>query len=495
MREKMPEHLRALLVILTLATLVFAFAKLLACPLSITNEDYNRRRLIWFGVTLSAFLSHNFWIFIVLSGLLTFVGAKHEHNKFALYFFLIFTIPMMQARITMPVFLFDIHYVRLLSLTILLPALASLKKDSPKFGYHLQDKILLAYLLLVFLLSLQSNYTLGNCFRVNVFYAFTDILLPYYIASRSLNTLQDFRDVLMSIVVACMVLAAVAVMESGRHWLLYTSLNEALGATWLYGKYLARGGFLRALATPGQAIALGYVIAVAIGSFLYFRKSTSNKITWHLALGLLVAGLLAPFSRGPWIGAITMLLVFVITGPHAVSNITKQGILVLFMVAMVAVTPAWDRIVDFLPFVGTVDAENVEFRENLLFHGINLVMENPVFGSSYINLEQFRTGEGIIDIVNTYLIVALKTGLVGFGLFTSFFITICLQIRKGMCRLSNKDDEMYRLGQTLLGVLVGILLIIFTVSSITIIPFIYWSIAGIGLSYIQLVNQRVNRDL
>ncbi|MNJ71236.1 hypothetical protein D3C77_677560 [compost metagenome] len=35
----------------------------------------------------------------------------------------------------------------------------------------------------------------------------------------------------------------------------------------------------------------------------------------------------------------------------------------------------------------------------------------------------------------------------------------------------------------------GILVIIFTVSSITIIPTVYWSIAGLGVAYIQRVRR------
>jgi hypothetical protein len=41
----------------------------------------------------------------------------------------------------------------------------------------------------------------------------------------------------------------------------------------------------------------------------------------------------------------------------------------------------------------------------------------------------------------------------------------------------------------LLATLIGILVIIFTVSSITFIPVVYWSIAGLGVAYIQMVRR------
>jgi hypothetical protein len=53
----------------------------------------------------------------------------------------------------------------------------------------------------------------------------------------------------------------------------------------------------------------------------------------------------------------------------------------------------------------------------------------------------------------------------------------------------DKDDEQRQLGRALLATLVGILVIIFTVSSITIIPTVYWSVAGLGVAYIQRVRR------
>ncbi|MGE8385220.1 MAG: O-antigen ligase domain-containing protein, partial [Pseudomonas putida] len=52
-----------------------------------------------------------------------------------------------------------------------------------------------------------------------------------------------------------------------------------------------------------------------------------------------------------------------------------------------------------------------------------------------------------------------------------------------------KDDERRQLGRVLLATLIGILVIIFTVSSITFIPVVYWSIAGLGVAYIQMVRR------
>jgi O-antigen ligase len=84
--------------------------------------------------------------------------------------------------------------------------------------------------------------------------------------------------------------------------------------------------------------------------------------------------------------------------------------------------------------------------------------------------------------------VALSFGLVGLTLFVAFFATVLLGIRKAM-RSFPKDDETRRLGRALLATLVGILVTIVTVSSITIIPVVYWSVAGLGVAYIQMTRR------
>ena len=56
----MPEHLRALVVILILAAFTFFLAKKITATL-ISPEQFKRWRNAWIGITLIAFLAGNFW--------------------------------------------------------------------------------------------------------------------------------------------------------------------------------------------------------------------------------------------------------------------------------------------------------------------------------------------------------------------------------------------------------------------------------------------------
>jgi len=76
---------------------------------------------------------------------------------------------------------------------------------------------------------------------------------------------------------------------------------------------------------------------------------------------------------------------------------------------------------------------------------------------------------------------------VGLGLFVGFFATITLGILRAMARIPDKSDENHVLGRALVSTLIGILIIIFTVSSISVIPVIYWCFAGLGVAFSRMV--------
>ena len=488
----MPEHLRALAVILVFAGVVFALAKPAACAAGYAPADFDRRRLLWFALTLAAFLAHNFWIYIAVAAALLLHALAHERNKLALFFFVLLAVPPISAEIGgfgVLRHFFSIDYVRLLALAVLLPAFLSLRaqRDAVAFGRLLPDKILLSYLALLFVLQLQHS-TFTDALRGGVFYAFIDVFLPYYVASRALTSLPAFRDALMSLVLGALVVATIGVFEFFRRWLLYMPLDEALGAPWGLGTYLARGQTLRAQASTGQPIVLGYVMAVSIGVFLALR--TERRTAWRLGLLLLVAGLIAPVSRGPWLGAAAIVLAFVATGPSG--GLRTVGLLLLGSGIIAALLAAGAGIVDYLPFLGTIDTGNVTYRQRIVEVSMEVVAQNPLFGSyDFMQLplmQQLRQGQGIIDIVNTYLGVALESGLAGLGLFCGFFLATAAAIFRGMRNVPDAGHELHLLGRALLATLLGILVTIYTTSSIGVVAVIYWCVAGMGVAYARLVR-------
>ena len=405
----MPEHFRALIVILFLASVVFLLARRPATDL-IPLSDFKRRRNLWFLLTLLAFFSHSFWLYLGAGAVILYIAGRREHNPMALFYMLLFLIP--PASVQVPGFgvvnyLVDLNNIRLLALCVLLPAALALRRqgDTLRFGRTWPDRLLAAGLLLMSVLYLRET-TLTDTLRQTL-YLFVDVLLPYYVASRGLRQISDFKDTLLAFVLASFVLALIGVAEYVRHWLLYSALVDAMGVPWSMSGYLSRGGSLRASVTTGQAIALGYVMSVAIGLFLFVQGYVRRPLQRALGALLLAAGLFAPLSRGPWIGAVVIVVVFIALGKGAVRRLALLAAAGMLALPLLTIVPGGDKVLDMLPFIGNLEKENITYRERLMDNSWIVIQRNPLFGSfDFRNTPEMQSmiqGDGIIDIVNTYI--------------------------------------------------------------------------------------------
>ncbi len=147
-----------------------------------------------------------------------------------------------------------------------------------------------------------------------------------------------------------------------------------------------------------------------------------------------------------------------------------------------------------MPFIGETGASTITFRQELLANSLIVIERNFWFGTPNFlhepEIEALRQGTwGIIDIVNTYVVIALDKGIVGLGLFLGFFLVILASIYVNI-KSVDKGSAEHLLGRSLIASLASTLVIIFTVSSISIIPIVYWSVAAMGVAYIQMIKKR-----
>ncbi|HWA36476.1 MAG TPA: hypothetical protein VG873_01320 [Burkholderiales bacterium] len=493
----MPAYLKALGFILVLAVLVFVFAKGPMCAGAMQPRDFARRRNLWFALTLVAFLAHNFWLYIVVISGLLYVAQRWEgtgERRLALFFFLALALPAISGQISglgVVNALFEIHYVRVLEIVVLFPAFLYLRKQpgTLPFGRTLPDKLIGAYLVLDLLLMFEHR-TFTSILREGLFYAFIDVFLPYYVASRALTRLEHFREALASFAIAAMVLSAILFLELLGRWLLYSSLEHALGVQWGWSPYVIRSGLVRASGPMGHALAAGFTMSVAFACYLYLRKVLPPR-GWLLGLGLILLGLLGPVSRGPWVGAVLILFVFIATGPApavAFGRLAALGVLGL----PVLFTPLGSVIIDHLPFIGSVDESNVTGRQALAAAAYKVFWEHPLLGTyDFVEtpvMQALKGGDGQVDLVNTYVVVALGRGAIGLVLFAGFFLATIAATYKAMRRVTDRSREEHVLGQALFAALLGILLMIATMSPVLLIPTIYWAVAGLAVAYVRMVT-------
>jgi hypothetical protein len=486
----MPEHIRALVVVLVFSTGVFLAARGAVVQL-VPDATFKRWRNLWVVSTLALFLTHNIWLCFLLLAVLMLVARRKEAHVMGLYFVVLFAGSAIPA--TIPGFglinyFWTLDHYRLLALTLLLPTALSLARRSGtlRLGRSPVDRMVLGYLCLLSALSFRDTSATDG--MRSILSLWVDIFLPYYVASRSIRDMDGLRYALVGYVLGAMLLVPVAAFEAVHGWRLYPAAVNALGLNGnLFGMYLARSGFLRPAGSVVNSIVLGYTLVVALGFFLYLKEFLRKPFHRWLGLSVLVIGILASLSRGPWVGAAFLVLVFVLLGPLRVSRMARLLLFGSTALLILAQLPFGQLFIDMLPVIGTVEQGNVEYRADLLTNALPVIERHLWFGSAHFleapELQVMMQGEGIIDIVNSYVGVALHSGVIGLALFAGAFVTALFQLRRGIRLARPAGQDAAVLGRALWATLAAIMLIIYTVSSIFVIPTVYWAVVGLCVAY------------
>jgi hypothetical protein len=488
-------NLKALLVVLVLAGITFHFARPI-CLRYVAAADFDRRRNVWLCVTVMAFVSPSYWIYVAGSVPLMIWAGRRDANPGALFLLLLYTLPPFSVQL--PVVgigqLFDLNQQRLLSLTVLLPAAFSPSLRSTHAGRRTFDSMygfLLAYAALVTVLFMPVE-TFTTTLRRSFLFLIDTVLL-YHLFRVTMTSRVRIAEALLMYGLACAVMVPIAVFETLRGWLLYQGITEAWTTVTVPFTYLLRGGLLRAQASSGHALTLGYLMSVGFAVFLYFvHKLPQPRLRWIL-VAWIWAGLIAALSRAPWLTAVVIWVVFLALDSRGLTGMVKTFVIVAGVAAIVAATPLGKEIIAYLPFVGTIDSGNIDYRQALWDTSVELIKQSPLFGSPYVlsQMEHLRQGQGIIDLVNGYLVVALYYGLVGLALFAApFLIGLAKAYRTWLLAKKLADRELCLLGACLIASMIGTL---FFVATAGFGPVLYVLAAMIG-GYAGLKPERLRKS-
>jgi hypothetical protein len=482
-----------------MAGVVFYFAKPVAL-LYIDEQDYDRRRNVWFALTITGFLSPSFWLFALVAAVLLLPVGRRDSNPLGLYMLLLHVINPIAVNI--PIVgvnrLFSLDLYRLLSLLVLLPLVWRLRGTKPTLwvrNSRVMDLLLLGYGLLVTYTWITPDtpdaYNLHdsvtNVSRRGLLF-FLDDFIVYYAFSRACTSKRAIVDAMASFCVATAIMALIATFESQKHWLLYEFVGQNWGGE-LENQFLMRHGMVRANASAGHALALGYLFAVALGFWLYLRIRLESSLKRFGGLMVFAAGLLAAYSRGPWIGAIVIYFGYIALGSRPTVRLMKAvGASLVFAVALL-LSPVGARIMDVIPALGgSVDSYNVQYRHRLAERSLDLIRQNPVWGNSdaYVQLHDLRQGEGIIDFVNTYAEVAVFWGLVGLFFFVSFMLWGLVRSWWIARELRPIDPDLASMGVAIVACIVGSFLMLYTSSFVLSYEKLYFVFGGLASAYVRL---------
>jgi len=498
----MTEEIRALIFLFTVIAVPIYFFLRYAAYLSIKREA-KAWVTIWVIVTAMTFLIPNFWIyaFLLIIGL-HYYTRNNPTLKISLFFVLLPSIPA--ATISIPGFgiinyLFDIGHHHILSIVLLGPLLMTKYK-----GFN-PNKAVNLFVLCYFLVTVGINFRdldITVALRLSVVHAII-MIIPFYAISRSIHKPEDLKKIMYAAIFGIFIQSTLGIAETLKGWHLYNSATASLGTDWGIGGYMSRNNLLRASASLGHPIILGYISAIGLGLFLFFYPTNAPKMRPYFWIAFLCfsGGLITSLSRGPWVGAAVLLFLFIITGRKAVGKFAKVAAASTIVLAILSMSPAGQNFIELIPFVSS-DEQNhavstISYRQRLLEQSWIVIKRNPFFGSSDYpetpEMQSMIQSEGIIDLVNSYLQIALSTGLIGLGFFLASFGVVLLKLYKLRSTLKSnvKFKDLLLQNRVFIATIIGIMVTIFTVSGIGVTQIYYWSILGLACAYFKVAKKTI----
>lgn len=487
----MPEIYRAFLYVLIVSLPALWIARKALRP-TVGDKEIGVWIKAWLFTTAAVFLSGGLLVFSLLIAALAIYVHRASEAPYRLFAVLLLTAPALGANVAIPgliASLIELTPGRLLALAFLVPTAIRLRRSpQPKPALALADKLMVALALLLVVLS--ARYGSPTYLLRAVAVIALDIALPYYVFSRAVGSLPEVRATLSAFVFAALPFAVAGALEFVRGWRLYSSVASDWNLI-LVQAYLFRDGMLRAAITAIEPIAFGFVCMVALGFLFALRSKMPGRLASWGAFGLAALGLAVSLSRGPWLGAVALTVIFAALMRPNPAQIVKAASLIALLAVPLMFTPAGERVFRLLPFVGSVDNANEDYRSQLIDISITIVSRNPFFGDAFYRqapeLAQMVQGQGIVDIVNTYVALALEYGLVGLALFLAVFFSIGVGLVRAGRRATGPDAALFC---ALAATLAAIGLTIATVSSVSVIPYIYWAVAGVGVAALRFQDAR-----
>lgn len=179
---------------------------------------------------------------------------------------------------------------------------------------------------------------------------------------------------------------------------------------------------------------MGFVLAI-LTLFVWSVRGVTKSRNWTwVVTAVAFLGVYLTQSRNPIVGVIVGIIAWNLFRRSAQSRNSP----VLLSVGLVILA-----IVGIVNSDGTTRSQKagpestLDYRLRLMNRGVQEVRKHPIIGASKVEvdkkLEDLRQGEGIIDYVNSYLYIALLSGLVGLliGLYA-------------LLRIPNDVSQFYR---------------------------------------------------
>lgn len=409
------------------------------------NHAILRAAVFWLAAVPTMFLiSQTFAILIALGFLLAVVAPRSREDRAAFYLMTLVAVPgSISGEIPFPGlnYLATINFSKVSCLILLAPAIFFGKRpDAARFS----PAPGLFVILLTILFSLQEFRTanLTSGLRATV-----DNFLLYAIPFMGLVRLYESRRHLDRLFVGFIFIALIffftALISQVTKWNFYSFLETRHGEG-VFADF--RDGFLRVSVTMAPILAC-YIMVLGLLAVEYFRaqKQIGFLFVW-LYRGMFLVAAFFTFARGGWLSIFVALGVFYLFAkfPRGVRAPVTLVAAVFFVPAafIYALTADLNRFDEYGTFA---------YRQDLLQTSIDYIAAHPLLGDPNFKesgaFDHLYQGQGIIDVVNLYVGIALEHGLIGLFLYLGAFVTLMvglLRLGKEVKRTDNRTLELQR---------------------------------------------------
>jgi len=345
-----------------------------------------------------------------------YTRGADSSTRIALFFGLAFTLSFFEGVALNPgVNLGGLSHPRILSLSILLPIFLFRKPEPTIYRLNAIDWAVLLFFIWSGLLGFRDLNITG--IARTILWMALDYVIPYLVIRRYLT---NYGLVFTAISFALLSQALVGATEAILKWHLHTDIESISGfADRIMAQYKFRWGILRAQASYMNPLIFALFANMSfLCSFIFLLKTGLNipksytKFMALVGLGFSIMGTLSSGSRAGIAGSILIVIVMLAVMWALKRKSDPKKILV---------AGGASAILLLATLGGDMLRENFEYRVRLLEVSSKVIMSQPLFGMTdpthHPWMQVLVQGEGIVDIVNTYLAIALVHGLPGLGLF------------------------------------------------------------------------------
>jgi O-antigen ligase len=121
-----------------------------------------------------------------------------------------------------------------------------------------------------------------------------------------------------------------------------------------------------------------------------------------------------------------------------------------------------------------------------------IILENPFFGdqNALLRMQDLRQGQGIIDVVNSYLEILLDNGFIGLFLVLSFILIAVLKTWGSSRNSRTTDPDYSMMGASLVACILASLLMMFDGGFSGGSGKMFYVLAALAAAYVHLGSVR-----